>query len=57
MKYLITGITGQDGIHLTNFLLNSNKVDSILVYLDLRQHKIFQNLNYLNSSLDTKRFP
>ena len=56
MKYLITGITGQDGIHLTNFLLNSKKVDSILgISRSTDSTKFLQNLNYLNSSLDTKK--
>ena len=56
MKYLITGITGQDGIHLTNFLLSSKKVDSILgISRSSDNTKFFQNLNYLNNSLDTKK--
>ena len=56
MKYLITGITGQDGIHLTNFLLTSKNVDSILgISRSPDKTKFLQNLNYLNNSLDTKK--
>mgnify|MGYP003348381111 CR=1 FL=1 len=53
---LIFGITGQDGIHLTNFLLNNKKVDSILgISRSPDSTKFLQNLNYLNNSLDTKK--
>jgi len=56
MKYLITGITGQDGIHLTNFLLTNKNVNSILgISRSSNSSQFLKNLNYLNNSLNTKK--
>ena len=41
MKYLITGITGQDGLHLTSKILSSASKDSVLGTHELYQISLF----------------
>jgi GDPmannose 4,6-dehydratase len=53
MKYLITGITGQDGIFLSNFILNSDKENEILgVTRSPIKSSFFKNLKYLKNDVD-----
>ena len=53
MKYLITGITGQDGIHLTDLILKRQKNPTILGTTRYSDYDSFFNkLNYLNKNFD-----
>ena len=53
MKYLITGITGQDGIHLTNLILKKQQNPTILGTTRHSNYDTFFNkLNYLNQNFD-----
>ena len=48
MKYLITGITGQDGLHLTSKILSSASKDSVLgITRTIPNKSFFKNLEYL----------
>ena len=56
MKYLITGITGQDGIHLTNLILKNEQNPIILGtsrYSD--RDSFFNNLQYLNKDFNKNK--
>lgn len=53
MKYLITGITGQDGIHLTNLILKKQQNPTILGTTRHSDYDSFFNkLSYLNQNFD-----
>lgn len=53
MKYLITGITGQDGIHLTDLILKRQQNPTILGTTRYSDYDSFFNkLNYLNKNFD-----
>lgn len=52
MKYLITGITGQDGIYLTNLILKSDNKNSILgITRSNDRNSFFNNLRYINNEV------
>tara|TARA_X000001036_G_C20691930_1_gene809682 strand:+ start:3803 stop:4780 length:978 start_codon:yes stop_codon:yes gene_type:complete len=56
MKYLVTGITGQDGIHLTNLILQKDKNCDILgITRSLKNNIFFKNLNHLNKEFDKNK--
>lgn len=53
MKYLITGITGQDGIFLTNYILNLDKKNEILgITRSRNKNSFYKNLKYLRNDFD-----
>jgi len=53
MKYLITGITGQDGLHLTGKILSADNNDSVLgITRTLPNKSFFKNLEYLTPKAD-----
>ena len=55
MKYLITGITGQDGLHLTSKILSSANNDSVLgITRTIPNKSFFKNLEYLIPKADLK---
>ena len=55
MKYLITGITGQDGLHLTSKILSSASKDSVLgITRTIPNKSFFKNLEYLIPKADFK---
>ena len=48
MKYLITGITGQDGLHLTSKILSSASKDSVLgITRTIPNKSFFKNLEII----------
>ena len=56
MKYLITGITGQDGIHLTNIIFQKDKKYNILGTTRSLQSNLFsKNLSHLNQEFDKNK--
>ena len=56
MKYLITGITGQDGIHLTNLILKNEKDSNILgTTRSIENNSFFSKLRYLNKEFNENK--
>jgi len=55
INVLITGITGQDGIFLTNELLNNKNVNIYGTSRKYNKHLFVSKLNYLNKNIDFDR--
>ena len=56
MKYLITGITGQDGIHLTNLILKNENDSNILgTTRSIENNSFFSKLRYLNKEFNENK--